>query len=328
MPSLEREMWSKARRLLASIQGRIDRRLAVGPEPARRPERSLEHAYGTGWREYPCVFVLSTGRGGTETLTALAALSPTIDASHEPRPRLIKASFDAYLEGGDLAGQAHWRDLVLASRDDFVRGAAQQGKVYVETNNRLTYLAPVLAKVFPASRFIHVYRDPFAFVRSAMRRRYYDGHNWDFARVRPRADDPLSARWDALPRIECCAWLWWRTNADARAWMTTLPPHRRLAIRAEDLFGGDQQVLADLFAICDSSMPPTDRVRDVLTAKLNAQQAGEFPDQSGWSEHDRSAVWSYVGELAGELGYGGVTQASGAVASEGATAATAPTPGS
>jgi hypothetical protein len=289
--------------VLASVKGRVDRRLDVGPEPARRPERSLEHAYATGFRDYPCVFVLSTGRGGTETLMALAALSPTIEATHEPWPRLIKASFDAYMEGGDLAAQPHWRDLVLATRDDFVRGAAQQGKVYVETNNRLTYLAPILAHVFPASRFIHVYRDPFAFVRSAMRRRYYAGHNWDFARVRPREGDPLSGRWDTLPKVECCAWLWWKTNADIRDWMSTLPQSRQLSVRSEELFAGDQNVLRDLYAICDSPMPNAERIHDVLSSKLNAQRVGDFPEASGWTASDRDAVWGYVGELATQLGY-------------------------
>ncbi len=303
MPSLERQFLTAAQRLLSRLDERVDRRLAPVPVPAKRPHLSLQYAYETAWREYPCVFVLSTGRGGTETLTALATLSPRIVASHEPRPRLIKASFDAYMEGGDLAGQAHWRDLVLASRDDLVWAATQHGKVYVETNNRLTYLAPILAEVFPASRFVHVYRDPYAFVRSAMRRRYYAGHNWDFARVRPRPDDPLSARWDTLPRVECCAWLWWRTNHDARTWMSTLPASRRLSLRSEDLFAGTPEALNALFGICDSDMPPADRVRDVLGAKLNAQLHGDFPTASDWSADDRERVWSYVGPLATELGY-------------------------
>lgn len=326
--SLEKQLLLAAQRTLERVKGRIDRRLRPGPDPVARPERSLEHAYATGWCDYPCVFVLSTGRGGTETLMALAGLSPTIEATHEPWPRLIKASFDAYLEGGDLAARAHWRDLVLAARDDLVRGANRLGKVYVETNNRLTYLAPVLATVFPASRFIHVYRDPFAFVRSAMRRGYYAGHNWDFARVRPRHDDPLASRWETLPKLECCAWLWWRTNADIRNWMATLPPSRRLSVRAEDLFAGDPGVLRDFFAICDSSVPSADRIREVLGAKLNAQQAGAFPEASGWTPRDRDAVWAYVGGLATELGYATHDQAAGADSTDGSTAADASSPGS
>lgn len=301
--SLERQFLSAVQRVLASAKGRVDRRLNPGPPPAPRADHSLQHAYATGWRDYPCVFVLSTGRGGTETLTALAALSPTIEATHEPAPRLIKASFDAYMSGGNIAGQSRWRELVLAARDDFVRAAVRQGKVYLETSNRLTYLAPALAEAFPASRFLHLYRDPFAFVRSAMRRRYYDGHNWDFARVRPRPDDPLADRWSTLPKVECCAWLWHRTNADIRQWLQTLPESRRLSVRAEELFAGNAQVLHRLFELCDSRVPPAERIREVLTAKLNAQQSGEFPEASGWSAAELDAVWSHVGALASELGY-------------------------
>lgn len=328
MPSVKRPLLAAIGRMLQSAQVRIDRRMASGPAPARRPERSLEHAYATGWRDYPCVFVLSTGRGGTETLTALAALSPTIAPTHEPWPRLIKASFDAYMAGGNVAADAHWQELALAARDDFVRGAAREGRTYLETNNRMAYLAPALATVFPASRFIHVYRNPFAFVRSAMRRRYYDGHNWDFARVRPRSEDPLASRWETLPKLECCAWLWYRTNADVRDWMATLPPARRLSMRAEDLFVGEPGVLRDFFAICDSRMPPAGRIRDVLGAKLNAQQAGDFPEASGWTDRDRDVVWAYAGTLATELGYTNHVQAAVADSGDASTTAGALPPGS
>ncbi|BCS33193.1 hypothetical protein TBR22_A24200 [Luteitalea sp. TBR-22] len=301
--SARRVFLQVCQRGLASALSRVERNLAPGPAPQRRPGFSLQHAYATGWADYPCVFVLSTGRGGTETLTALAGLSPGLVASHEPFPRLIKASYDAYLAGASVATDRHWIDLVLASRDDLVRGAVQKGKVYVETNNRLTYLAPALATAFPASRFIHVYRDPFAFVRSAMRRRYFAGHDWDFARVRPRPDEPLAATWNTLPRIECCAWLWARTNSDAHAWMSTLPPERRLSLRAEDLFEGRPETLQAVFGFCGVEVPPRERVQEVLGAKLNAQQHGNFPEAGAWAEEERERVWKYTADIATALGY-------------------------
>ncbi|MGH7963241.1 MAG: sulfotransferase, partial [Candidatus Binatia bacterium] len=237
----------------------------------------LGQAYVSEWVDCPCVFVLSTGRVGTKTLTALLALSPQVVATHEPRPRLVKASFDAYMEGGDLGHSEKWRTVVLAARDDAVWEASRRGKIYVETNNRLTYVALALAVIFPASRFIHLHRHPYEFVRSAMRRGYYQGQSWDFARVRPRSWEPLAEQWAALSPLEKSAWGWARINAEAGDFLGTLPEARRLDVRAEGLFAGDEDTLRKLFAFVGGDFPGKGRIKAVLGRNIHAQRRGTFP---------------------------------------------------
>ncbi len=303
MQSFARQALKATQEGLTRVQRTIDR-LLTGDAGRREPYVArLAEAYERGFAGCPCVFVLSTGRVGSQTLTALLALSPAVVAEHEPFPRLVKTSFDAYLEGGDLAASERWRTAVYAARDDLVCEASRRGKIYVETNNRLTYLAPVLAACFPASKFIHLHRHPYEVVRSAMRRGYYQSHNWDFARVRPRPGEELAARWDELPRLEKCGWFWARINEEARAFMRTLPPERALDLRADLLFAGDEPTLRRIFSFVGVDFPPRELVEEVLGQKLNAAQRGSFPAPSEWSAEDREMVRRQVERVARELGY-------------------------
>lgn len=295
-----RQALELASRGLIRLNKKIERMLNSRREPFTT---GLGQAYAGGWRDCPCVFVLSTGRVGTETLTALLALSPEIVATHEPRPRLVKASFDAYMEGGDIGRSEKWRMVVLAARDDAVYEANRRGKVYVETNNRLTYLAPALAVTFPASRFIYLHRHPYEVVRSAMRREYYRGHSWDFARIRPRPQEPLAEQWETLSPLEKSAWYWARVNAEARDFLLTLPESRRLEVRADALFAGDEVVLSKLFAFVGVDCPSQGRITEVLGQKIHAQRRGTFPPPSEWSEAERDMVRERVAAVAQSLEY-------------------------
>ncbi len=298
------------RALMATQTGltRINRRIGhilTGDSPRLRTPfvGGLGEAYARGWAGCPCVFVLSTGRVGTKTLTGLLALSPRAISVHEPEPRLVKASFDAYMEGPERVAGDTWRAVVLAARDDLVCEANRKGRVYVETNNRLTYLAAALARAFPASRFIHLHRHPYEVVRSAMRRGYYQSHNWDFARIRPRPDDAIAKDWEFLAPLEKCAWYWAQNNAEARAVLGALPADRRMDLRADDLFAGDRATLDRIFAFVGVETPPVAWMEQVLGQKLNAQRAGHYPAPREWSAAERQQVQQRVAAVASDLGY-------------------------
>ncbi|MDT7935188.1 MAG: sulfotransferase [Sphingomonadaceae bacterium] len=244
----------------------------------------------------PCVFVLSTGRVGSQTLAALYALSPHAHAEHEPSPVLTYASFEAYR---DRCESPHWRTLVYGARDETVLNAAARGRVYVETNNRLTYLAPALADAFPDSRFIHLHRDPLAVIRSGMARGYFVDNGWDYARIRPRLAEPDAALWPRMSQIERCAWWWARVNDEALDVMGRLPPERRLDLPAERLFGADPTTIAALFALAGLRTPPPGGVAKVLGARLNAQGRRAAPLAAA----DVDAAYAFAGPTAERLGY-------------------------
>jgi hypothetical protein len=136
-----------------------------------------------------------------------------------------------------------------------------------------------------------------------MRRGYYRQHNWDFARIRPRSGDALARDWDALPALEKCAWYWAESNAEARASLSALPGERRMDLRADDLFAGDQAALERIFAFVGVEMPPAPWIEQVLGQKINAQRAGDYPAPREWSEEERRMVKRQVEAVASALGY-------------------------
>ena len=116
----------------------------------------------------PACFILSTGRAGTQYLTELLNELPGLQALHEPQPELLYASRWAYehQEKTEMLEAAF-----LAARYEFIRNAHLSGLRYVETNNRLCFLADGIAKAFPKARFIHLVRHPEAFIRSGLQRK-------------------------------------------------------------------------------------------------------------------------------------------------------------
>lgn len=270
-------------------------RLRLGGAPKRIGDQ-LRDSYETGWREAPCTFVCSTGRTGTVTLTQLLALSPQVHAVHEPIPRLIHASHEAFV---DRCASPYWSTVVLAARDDILCDVHRRGLIYVETSNRLTFLAPALASTFPASRFVFLHRHPYEYVRSAVRRRYYDGHHWDFARPTPRPDDPMAGAWHELSAAERSAWLWATVNAEIAAFVASLPPERVLTLGSDALFAGDPADVEAIFGLVGASPPAAAAVRKVLDRPLNAQSTGEFDlDVS-----TKRLVDKLVGPMAETLGH-------------------------
>lgn len=287
-------------RLDRKVQRIRDRRTA----PAPVPDRILSRAYDTAWADHPCVFVLSTGRTGTQTLTKLLSLSPEVHAEHEAVPQLVKASFDAYMETGRPDWTPTWQRVALAARDDLILNATRAGKVYFESNYRLTYLAPALTTAFPASRFLFLHRDPHAVIRSGMRRGYYRSpfEAWNFARIRPRPSDPDHGRWDDLSQLEKNAWRWAHANAFAADVFEQLPAHRRLELRSADLFEGERLPQRRLFAFCGVECPPARETKSVFARTFNAQDhyhGAAFE----WTPETRALVRPFVEDVAARLGY-------------------------
>ena len=61
------------------------------------------------------VFVLSTGRCGTQTMSALAELISDVSSHHEPEPKLIEASYLYFMQLCPDAPSDFWQQLLGAS---------------------------------------------------------------------------------------------------------------------------------------------------------------------------------------------------------------------
>lgn len=252
----------------------------------------------------PCVFVLSTGRTGTKTVAALLNLSKGAFVYHEPTPKLYPLARKAYDHANHPLALEILEAAVLTARQDLWSYAAAAHLGYVETSPQVTFLAPVLLKLMPHARFIHLLRDPRSVVRSAMRRQWYAGHRNDPFRIVPRLETEWAALWQQLTPLQKNAWMWQETNAWITHFMSTsLPKAQQLQVHSEDIFRGRPEVLQQLFEFACLPMAPEHRISRILDKKLNAQRTGEFPHPDDWTEEMLRDLNEIAGVSARVLGY-------------------------
>lgn len=253
------------------------------------------------WSQAPTFFVLSTGRCGTRTLARILDLSSDASVQHEPIPRLNRQCRQVYEEWESRPDV--FELMIETCREDFVYSAYEDGLVYGETANRLTYFAPAINRVFSNSRFIHLLRDPRDVVRSGMDRGWYDSNKWDEGRIVPRPGDPYAERWSDLDLFDKCAWFWYETNRYAREFLATLAPERTFTLQSEGLFTGELEKLASVFEFLELEMPRTKKIKKVLDKKENYQRHRSFPDKARWSDEQNARLGAIAGELMEVYGY-------------------------
>jgi hypothetical protein len=211
--------WKQQKDFLPKLRAQAERYKAID-NASELPKRVLE--------ESSPIFVLSTGRAGTQYLTSLFDSLKGFHSEHEPQPELLYASRWAY-EHKDQ--EELLEAAFLAGRYELIRNSFLEGKTYVETNNRLSFLAPGIAKAFPKARFVHLIRHPEAFVRSGIQRKWYSNeHLTDEGRIQV----PLSL--SSLSEEEKIAWLWNTTNEEIAKFGELLPKDKFIEIQSESLF--------------------------------------------------------------------------------------------
>lgn len=254
------------------------------------------------WQQLQPVWVLSTGRTGTNTLTELLKLSPSVDAYHEPSPELFQFSYDYHMEriGREQALQA-----LMYLRDEIVSRSFRDGLIYVETNNRVTYIADLLLELYPGSKFIHIFRNPYDFIRSGMRRKYYSAHMRDSARIRPKTSDPHYQKWEKYSNIEKVAWNWTEVNAACIGFMERLHEEQKLSFSSECFFEAPKQLMHQLFDFVGSDQyyPSNQSINRIMGAKHNAQLEGSFSRPKDWTEEQLQKVDQIIAPVARQLFY-------------------------
>lgn len=246
------------------------------------------------------VFVLSTGRCGTELLTRLFDSTPGVACNHNENPELIHSSVLAWREG-----QEHFDayvEAVRAGRFELMAEAKLRGRRYIETNCRITFFAPHLLALFPKARFIHLVRHPAAFVRSTVRRGAYEGTYADLGRISPREGQAADAwsNWDSIKR---CSWLWAETNAFIEDFRLAVDPERFLRVSAEELFE-DPSTFNRVLEHCGLSIQSESKVASRIAKPVNADTTSHgLGRYESWTDEQRASLQGLAASLAEKYGY-------------------------
>ena len=232
------------------------------------------------------VFVVSTGRAGSELLVKLMNESKIGSVYHEPRPRMFYGSKLLFETKQDIQSN---QIAYLNARYDLLKKAYLEESRFIETNNRNTFFISALNKLFPKAKFIHLVRHPGDFVRSGIRRKYYSGNENDDSRIKPQANEKAFTAWDRFSKIEKVGWLWNSTNNFIEEEKIHLNIENILFIKSEDLF-----LKPDTYnKICSFLNHPLlndKKISSIIKRPINKQKQSSYPRWKDWPEDDKSKL--------------------------------------
>jgi hypothetical protein len=241
------------------------------------------------------VFFLSTGRCGTKWFSDLLSQNKKLFVLHSPVPNLAIQSKLAYeiFKTGNLKN-SHLdllQEIFLTGREQHLRYSFKTDKRYIETNNYITFFAPILIELFPDAKFVHLYRHPGEFVRSAIRRNYYTKNNPENLKRIVPLDGQQKEQWEQFSQLEKTAWLWNETNLFIEQFKEK-KPEKVFDFNFNDL---TIQNINSLLQFLDITIKNS-TITKSLTVKSNIQKKGYFPKYENWNEQDKKLLKTICNE--------------------------------
>jgi hypothetical protein len=259
------------------------------------------------YREYSPVFLLSTGRSGSKFLANLLALSPNTAAFHEPRPTLQYFSDYAFHHQEE---KAILTNMIDVARMESILEIFIKDKIYVESNQCLSFFAPVIAERFKKAKFVHVIRHPGDFVRSALRKGWHRNDSiWEAGRVKI-AD---KKQWEGMDQIEKLAWVWVTTNRFIDFFKEAIAPSRSLTLTFEALVS-DIDAVERLMEFTGGGAIDTVKIGEMQSARVNElyihpgeppnmKKVVDFPRYTDWDREMKAKLMRIAADLASTYGY-------------------------
>ena len=197
-------------------------------------------------------FIVSSGRSGTAMLHKALSAVPGVEMHHEYAVQITQPlAVKRYL---GVTDDAQTR-TVLEETFGAAIGHAQ-GTHWGDSSNKLSWLVPDLAALFPQARFVHLVRDGRKVASSyfhklgtenyddrsnAILQDWYDGRGampppekpywWPV----PRRDDPMAATFRGFDQFQRICWHWAEINRVALEALAALPAYRTLFVKLEEL---------------------------------------------------------------------------------------------
>lgn len=250
----------------------------------------------------PAVFVVSTGRTGTQFLaTAFDELGA--DSHHEPGPKWLRHLSNAY--ASDSVGTERAVRLLHRTRDEALAGPAP----WFEASCLIYGVVRPLLEAFPEAEVVQVVRDPRTYVRSGLDWGAYrfGGRVLNLAPFR-RLAPPQFDRWNVRARIawmgqdqfERLCWAWAAMNRAMRTQGERSDRFR--TVRFEDLTDPVRgvDVLRDLATDLGLAVAP-ERLAELVGRRVNASTPRRATE--AWTDDQEQTFRTLVADEAAHYGY-------------------------
>ncbi|WP_158021879.1 sulfotransferase domain-containing protein [Flammeovirga pacifica] len=245
----------------------------------------------SNWSGIEVYLILSTGRTGTEFFAHFFndILNNAI-ALHEPNP-------DAFDLGvalkRNLVDDKKALNIFKSDRYSILQTLKKEKKnIYIESNNNLVLLIPILKKVFPNMKIIHIERKAEDYVRSAISKEHgfgYTFHGEKDPRARLTAKDfdkdPFNLKWDKFTQFEKVTWHWKKYNSLIEN--TNWDDSKYIKLSFEKIFFEEHQDLKRLFKFMN--LPDNIFLESLnkLNNKKNHSSKYIINVASSWSNQDK-----------------------------------------
>jgi len=256
------------------------------------------------------IFIVSSGRSGTAMMEKLFSAYPQVEMHHEYMVSHVQPAAVKYYLG--LIGFGEALHVLRATH-----GAAihySQAPIWGDSSNKLSWMIPVLDRLFPKALFVHLVRDGRKVTSSyfnkladecyddhsvAVLQRYYDSHGklpapppekkywWP---VPPRGH-PQEMDFITYTQFERIAFHWAQVNRTILHHLEAIDPARRHMVRLEDLVSrpDSRQKLLNFLGL-----PWDDRVMGLLNRPHNVNKPEDFPLTSQQSEQFMSIAYDMM----------------------------------
>jgi len=256
------------------------------------------------YKEYSPVFILSTGRSGSKFISEICNLSNDLNAFHEPSPTLMFFPIQAYHQNIEILKQ-----IINASRMELMLNSFIKDKIYVESNQCLSFYSYALAELFPKAKFIHIVRHPGDFIRSSIRKGWHKNDSiWEIGRIKES-----NKEWMMYDQIEKLAWTWKETNNYLVDFGASLLDNRYLLVKFEDL-SSNLKTMHDIFRFIGTELLQDKVIKKMQNKKINELQVRSWEPEnmrkresyllySDWREEDKSKTKRILGSSYLRYGY-------------------------
>jgi hypothetical protein len=268
--------------------------------------RSIHHVdqetIGGMYETYSPVLILSTGRSGSKFIAKLLDLASNVTAYHEPVPTLQYFSNYAFHHQKE---EEILVNMIDAARMELILEVFIKNKIFVESNQCLTFFAPLIAKLFKKSKFIHLVRHPGDFVRSAVRKGWYKNDSiWESGRVK-MADKNV---WAKMDQIEKLSWTWNTTNRFIEEFKCRIGGERVFDLRIEDLSGKNDKI-NEIMQFVGAQGFHWEKIKELKKKRINKFRIGpdeppnikkiyDVPEYTEWDEEKKNRLKSILKDLA------------------------------
>jgi hypothetical protein len=270
------------------------------------------------WADIDVALIVSTGRTGTRKLAhVLSAACSGVDSRHEPFPDLFDIGTD-YIRSQFSFDEAVAR--VRRAREQVCGEVHAAGcDYYIESNNNLALLLPVVRVLLMHCRIVHVVRDGRDFVRSAYSKTVPSARrrgetvlvmSEQDPRKRLQAtdfpDDPYQSRWAHMDRFERCCWLWVKVDSLIRE--AIAGDGRAITVKFEDVFDKSSgypglRTIVEFLGLKERLCVDTADIAGLMAVKENRTQRYLLPHWTDWPAEQMRVFRDIAGAHMALYGY-------------------------